>query len=85
MEKVGILLSHLEYIIAFWYVVWSFGILVANWYIPPRFGILCQEKSGNPAVLSTILRGTRLLFLDFVGCHAKRRKKGNEMTGRFNI
>jgi hypothetical protein len=29
-----------------------FGKVVVIWYIFPRFGILCQEKSGNPALIS---------------------------------
>jgi hypothetical protein len=33
---------------------WPFGNVVVIWYIFPRFGILCQEKSGNPAAMSSV-------------------------------
>jgi hypothetical protein len=49
IEKVGISNGHLEYTIAFCYVLFPFGNLVAIWYIFRHFGILCQEKSCNPA------------------------------------
>jgi hypothetical protein len=39
----GIFDSHLVYLMAIWYILWSFGI-----HIFARFGTLCQEKSGNP-------------------------------------
>jgi hypothetical protein len=48
MEKVGLFYGHLEYIMAFWYILWPFGNLVAIWYIFHLFSILSREKSGNP-------------------------------------
>jgi hypothetical protein len=39
---------------AVWYILWPFGNLVAIWYISPRFGTLDKEKSGNPALLSSL-------------------------------
>jgi hypothetical protein len=50
MENVGVFYGHLEYFMAIWYTLWSFGHVVIIWYIFHRFGILCQENSGNPAV-----------------------------------
>jgi hypothetical protein len=50
-----------------WYILWAFVLFyghvmyvvyghlvyfVVIWYIFPRFGMLCQEKSGNPGVIS---------------------------------
>jgi hypothetical protein len=46
MENVGIF--NLEYIMASWYILWSFGNFVVICYIFPCFVTLCQEKSGNP-------------------------------------
>jgi hypothetical protein len=57
MEKVGIFYGHLEYIMAIWYIVWSFGNLVAIRYIFHCFGILCQEKSDN-----TTSKALQLMF-----------------------
>jgi hypothetical protein len=59
-----------------WYILWPFGIyygylvhfwpfskLVAIWCIFPRFGILCQEKSGNPALLCLLINGALMIAL----------------------
>jgi hypothetical protein len=51
MENAGIVYSHLEYFTVIWLILWPFGNVVVFWYIFPRFGILCQEISGNPAVI----------------------------------
>jgi hypothetical protein len=48
MVNVGIFNAHLEYVIAIWYILWSFGSFVVIWLIFTHFGILCQDKSGNP-------------------------------------
>jgi hypothetical protein len=34
-------------------MLWLFGNVVVIWYIFPRFGILCQEKSGNPVIMTS--------------------------------
>jgi hypothetical protein len=47
-KKVGIFYGQLEYITAFWYILWPFGNLVAIWYNSFHFGISNEEKSGNP-------------------------------------
>jgi hypothetical protein len=44
--KGGIFFHHLEYIMAFWYILyilWPVGNLVAIWYIFSRFVIFCQK------------------------------------------
>jgi hypothetical protein len=38
----------LEYFIAFWYILWPFGIFYGYLVHFSRFGMLCQEKSGSP-------------------------------------
>jgi hypothetical protein len=62
-KNVGVFMyAHLEYIMAIWYILWSFGVFYGHlvyfmvicilwkfWYIFPRFGKMCPEKSGNPA------------------------------------
>jgi hypothetical protein len=48
MENVGIFYGHLEFFMATWYILWSFGIVVMICYIFHRFGVMCQEKSDNP-------------------------------------
>jgi hypothetical protein len=42
---IGIYYDHLMHF-------WPFGDSVSIWYIFPHFGISCQEKSGNPVLLS---------------------------------
>jgi hypothetical protein len=56
MVNFGILYAHLEYVMAIWYILWSFGNSVVIWYIFQRFGILYQEKSGNPGALHEQLK-----------------------------
>jgi hypothetical protein len=41
MEHDGLIYGHMVHVIAVWYHLYSFGILL-------RFGILYREKSGNP-------------------------------------
>jgi hypothetical protein len=53
MENVGLFYAHLEYAMAIWYILWSFGNFVVSGYIFHHFGILCQEKSGNPVTYNT--------------------------------
>jgi hypothetical protein len=36
-------IGRLEYFVAIWYILWSFGISI------PRYGVLGQEKYGNHA------------------------------------
>jgi hypothetical protein len=48
MEDVGIFYEHLVHFTAFWYILWTFGILCGNLVYLSLFGILYQEKSGNP-------------------------------------
>jgi hypothetical protein len=63
------ILRHLVYFVAFWYILWPFGIfcghLVYVFYdylvYFSRFGILYQEKSGNPAVKP--VRGGLIYFV----------------------
>jgi hypothetical protein len=52
MEKVGVFHSHLEYIMAFRYILLAFGTLVAIWYIV----VNCVKK--NLATLRPILNFT---------------------------
>jgi hypothetical protein len=53
IENAGILNAHLEYIMAIWYIFWSFGDFVVIYYIFPYFGIMCHEKSGIPDPLDS--------------------------------
>jgi hypothetical protein len=46
MANVGLFYDHLEYFMAIWYNLWSFGIVCG--YIFPNFVCLDQGKSGNP-------------------------------------
>jgi hypothetical protein len=50
IENADIFNAHLEYVMAIWYIVWSFGNSVVIYYNFLSFGILCHEKSGNPAL-----------------------------------
>jgi hypothetical protein len=43
MENISTFYSHLEYIMAIWYILWPLGNLVAVWYIFSRLGKLYQE------------------------------------------
>jgi hypothetical protein len=45
MENVGIFYDHLEYIIAIWYNLWPFCIVIWSFF---QFGMFGQKKSGNP-------------------------------------
>jgi hypothetical protein len=51
MENAGIFHGHSGYLTAICNILCPFGNVVVIRYIFPRLGILCQEKSGNPAVL----------------------------------
>jgi hypothetical protein len=43
---------------AIWHILWPIWYSFPPfWFIFTRFGILCQEKSGNPALLVTLLSG----------------------------
>jgi hypothetical protein len=42
MENVGMFYDPLEYIVAFWYILWPIGNVVVFWYISPRFGLFCH-------------------------------------------
>jgi hypothetical protein len=56
MKNVGIFYAHLEYIMAIWCILWSFGnFVIFGRYIFHHFGILCQEKSGNPGQMLQLL------------------------------
>jgi hypothetical protein len=49
METVGIFYAHLEYVMAFWYIVLSFGSFVVIWYILSHFGIgIVSRKIWQP-------------------------------------
>jgi hypothetical protein len=50
MENIVIFCGHLEYSIAIWYILRTFGDFAVIRYIFPRFGKLYQDKSGNPAI-----------------------------------
>jgi hypothetical protein len=43
-----------------WHILSPFGNFGVIWYIFPLFGILCQEKSGNPALVDRQLYFIRL-------------------------
>jgi hypothetical protein len=47
MEEVGMVYGHSVYFMAYWYNLWSFGILFQYLVYFSRFGMLHQEKSGN--------------------------------------
>jgi hypothetical protein len=51
LNNVGIFYGHLVYLMAIWYILWSFVIFVGHFYIFSRFGMSYQERSGNPASL----------------------------------
>jgi hypothetical protein len=52
----------LVYFMVFWnilrsfgtYILWPFGNVVVIWYTFPRIGISCQEKSGNPDLVTPV-------------------------------
>jgi hypothetical protein len=46
MENVGTFYGRWEYFTDIWYI-----LCMVILYIFHRFGVLCQEKSGNPALL----------------------------------
>jgi hypothetical protein len=50
------------YVLAIWYIVWAFYIFFFC------FGMLCQEKSGNPALLDATwqFRSTTKLAFNWV-------------------
>jgi hypothetical protein len=56
--------GHLRYIPVIWYFSMQFGNLVAKFgiHISPRSGTLCQEKSGNPDLVTLLLDSTKSGF-----------------------
>jgi hypothetical protein len=46
--------GHIEYFTDIGECLWPFGTFVLVWYIYSGFGIMYQEKSGNPALHSSI-------------------------------
>jgi hypothetical protein len=61
MDGVGIFYDHLVYFVAFWVCIFCGHSLYSMviWYIFPRFGMLHQEKSGNPAYVSSAVPPSR--------------------------
>jgi hypothetical protein len=55
MVNVGIFYDHLEYFMATWYNLWTFGIVcgLVYCYIFPNLECLDQEKPGNPSSTSS--------------------------------
>jgi hypothetical protein len=51
---VCIFYGHLGYFTVLWCILWPFGNVVVIWYI--LVDILCQEKSGNPAVVLAVFQ-----------------------------
>jgi hypothetical protein len=47
----GIFCGHLVYFMDIWCILWPFGRFYGRLVYFYRFGMLCQEKSGNPALI----------------------------------
>jgi hypothetical protein len=48
--NVGIFYDHLEYFLAIWYNLWTFGVVCGHLKYFSRVGMFGPKKSGNPAL-----------------------------------
>jgi hypothetical protein len=76
MENIGIFYDHLEYFMAVWYNLWSFGIICGQLVYFSQVGVFGPKKIWQPC------------FPDYETCAKKIRdtkklKKGGEMNGPF--